>query len=146
MAPSPTPFSTFMIQFAADPLPRAPRNAPCDRTRRDARLFCMWGRIVLRGAVGRDCEAVRNPDIRTRTRRTAADLHPRGRISSMSRSKTMRPRWDFRESGRIFPGFFSGVEESPSSGVGISRGGDKGMESVMRPLFEKICEREVRWC
>lgn len=56
----------------------------------------------------------------------------------MSRSKTMRPRWDFRESGRIFPDFFSGVEESPSSGVGISRGGDKGMESVMRPLFEKI--------
>lgn len=47
MAPSPTPFSTFMIQFAADPLPRAPRNAPCDRTRRDARLFACGGELCF---------------------------------------------------------------------------------------------------
>lgn len=149
MAPSPTPFSTFMIQFAADPLPRAPRNAPCDRTRRDARLFCMWGRIVLRGAVERDCEAVRNPDIRTRTHGSpdwSDGERRRTYIQEVGfkhgRWKTMRPRWGFEN----ISSFFSGVEESPSSGVGFSRGGDKGMESVMRPLFEKICEREVRWC
>ena len=137
--------STFMIQFAADPLRTLKEMYRVTRPSGTLGL-CLWGELCFDAPWE---ETVRHfePGYMYPHPWTP-DWSDEGRLRTYIReagftdvqSRTIRPRWNF-ESPEDYCEFYL-TSKNPEFMRGYQPWWDKGMEGVMRPMFEKIVKEK----
>lgn len=133
--------STFMLQFAAEPLRTLKEMYRVTKPGGTLGL-CIWGELCF-DAPWEETVRQFEPGY-TYPHTWTPDWSDEGRLRTHIqevgfkdvRSKTFRPRWDF-ESPEEFFNYFLG-SKNPEFIRGYQPWWDKGMESIMRPMFERI--------
>ena len=133
--------STFMIQFTPDPL-RALREMYRVCKSGATLGLCMWGELCFDAPWE---ETVRNfePGY-TYPHAWTPDWSDEGRLRAYIQevgfkdvqSKTIRPRWDFESPEEYFKFYLE--SKNPEFMRGYQPWWNKGMETTMRPMFERI--------
>lgn len=133
--------STFMIQFASEPL-RALKEMYRVTKPGGTLGLCMWAELCF-DAPWEDTARQFEPDY-TYPHVWTPDWSDEGRLRTYIqevgftdvRSKIVRPKWNFESPEEYFKFYLE--SKNPYFMRGYQPWWDKGMESTMRPMFEKI--------
>ena len=133
--------STFMIQFTPDPLSALREMYRVTKPGGALRL-CMWGELCF-DAPWEETARHFEPGY-TYPRPWTADWQDEKRLREYIEAvgfkdvqmRTIRPRWDYESPEEYFKFYLE--SQNPYFMAGYQPWWDKGMEGIMRPMFEKI--------